>query len=89
MRGEYEVDFTLERRTDRLLLGRVLDAYWGYNPTNCPRNILYFESHRKSPNKGIFLRSQIWKQYRHKFYYGDLKYELDTTLNDNLNDKLD
>lgn len=59
----------LSSNKDRRLIARVLDAYWCYNPTECPKNVLYFESYKHSPNNGVFLKSKIWKEYRHKFYF--------------------
>jgi len=61
----------LNDEDDQMLIARVLNAYWGYNPTECPENVLYFESHPKSPNRGVFKESQIWRKYRHKFYFGE------------------
>ena len=76
--GEVQSYVDLEDEDDQRLIQRVLDAHWGYNPTNCPSDVLYFESFKHSPNRGIFLKSRIWKEYRHKFYYGNDTNKLQT-----------
>ena len=70
--GDLVTSFSHDNKLDVALIRRVIDADLGYNPTNCPSDVLYFESHSRSPNRGVFLKSRIWKEYRHKFYYGTL-----------------
>lgn len=79
LEGEVHSYVDLYDEYDQRLIQRVLDAYWGYNPTNCPSDVLYFESFKHSPNRGVFLKSRIWKEYRHKFYYGNDTNKLQTT----------
>lgn len=76
--GKIKSYVNLYDNRDQRLIQRVIDAYLGYNPTRCPKNILYFESHKHSPNRGVFLKSNIWKEYRHKFYYDYDTYKLQT-----------
>ena len=40
--GEVQSYVDLEDEDDQRLIQRVLDAHWGYNPTNCPSDVLYF-----------------------------------------------
>jgi hypothetical protein len=73
LNGSLEVDFSLKRTGDLALVERTISAYLGHNPTNVPHNVLYFESFKQSPNRGVFIKKNIWRKYRHKFYTGTLK----------------
>lgn len=70
--GELNASYNLSSSKDRLMLERVIDAYLGHNPTKVPKNVLYFESYKTCPNRGIFKKDSIWKQFRHKFYVGNI-----------------
>lgn len=78
IKGSVKSYVDLQDEVDLRMIQRVLNAYFGFNPTNCPPDVLYFESFKHSPNRGVFLKSNLWKEYRHKFYYGNGENQLQT-----------
>lgn len=64
------IDFTNPK--DKEMFKRAVSCSYGYNPLDIPKNVLYFESFPKSPNRGIFKKDSIWAKYRHKFYTGNI-----------------
>jgi hypothetical protein len=80
------VSFDLRNKEDMTLYNRVkslsegdyefIKEEFGESSVILPANVLYFESFKKSPNKGVHKLKNLFKlelKTKHKFYTGDIE----------------
>jgi hypothetical protein len=60
--------FSMTDEHDSRLYEMVVKVVAGQEPIQVPLNVLYFESHKSSPNRGVHKLRNLWHKYRHKFY---------------------